>query len=314
MKRLLDPRILHRLSQSLEILNRKRPLNFVALKKIRTRLSIEMTYHSNAIEGNRLTLKETLLVLSEGITVKGKNLQEHLEAKNHEEAMHFLFALIDSKKRINFSNHLIRQLHQLIVKDTEKNIAGKYRNTDVRILGSKHQPPAGYQVALEMEKFVGWLSKNSSRMHPVELAVIAHHRFVAIHPFADGNGSTGRLLMNLILMKKGYPIGIILKNDRQKYYAALDQADRGNLVLLARLVAQAVERTFSIYLESTSKSSPQTESIVLSKLAEKSDFSAKYLNLLARSGLLNARKEGRNWYSSVKDLEDYKKNRIRKRY
>jgi Fic family protein len=253
-------------------------------------------------------------VLSEGITVKGKNLQEHLEAKNHEEAMHFLFALIDSKKRINFSNHLIRQLHQLIVKDTEKNIAGKYRNTDVRILGSKHQPPAGYQVALEMEKFVGWLSKNSSRMHPVELAVIAHHRFVAIHPFADGNGRTGRLLMNLILMKKGYPIGIILKNDRQKYYAALDQADRGNLVLLARLVAQAVERTFSIYLESTSKSSPQTESIVLSKLAEKSDFSAKYLNLLARSGLLNARKEGRNWYSSVKDLEDYKKNRIRKRY
>lgn len=313
MSDFLDERILTRLTQSLQKLNQYRPLKFSILQKLREQLSVEMTYHSNAIEGNRLTLKETLLVLREGITVKGKNLQDHLEAKNHEEALQFLFELVDIKKRLTLSHHIIRQLHQLIVKDTEGKIAGTYRTTDVRILGSNHSPPPGYQVQAKMTDFLKWLALNDEKYHPVEYAALAHHRFVAIHPFEDGNGRTGRLLMNLILMRKAYPLAIILKNDRAKYYSALDQADQGDFQGVARLLAQAVERTLNLYLTAITRSTPQSESILLSELAVKTPFSAKYLNLIARSGALEAHKEGRNWYSSLQAIENYQSTRLRKR-
>lgn len=313
MSDLLDARILTRLDDSLAELNRHRPLKRSILEKLRDQFAIEMTYHSNAIEGNRLTLKETLLVLREGVTIKGKNLQEHLEAKNHEEAMHFLFEVVDSKKKLTLSHHLIRQLHQLVVKDTESKIAGHYRTTDVQILGSKHRPPPGYQVQAQMTNFLKWLATNHKKYHPVEYAALAHHLFVAIHPFEDGNGRTGRLLMNLFLMRDGYPIAIILKNDRTKYYNALDDTDKGDSGAMVRIVAQAVERTLNIYLKAISRSTPKTESILLSELASKTSFSAKYLNLLARKGAIEAHKEGRNWYSSLKAIEEYKKTRLRKR-
>jgi Fic family protein len=313
MTALLDARILKRLTSSIAELNRHRPLKASTLKKLREQFTVEMTYHSNAIEGNRLTLKETLLVLREGVTIKGKNLQEHLEAKNHEEAMNFLFEVVDSKKRLTLSHHLIRQLHQLVVKDTESKIAGTYRNTDVQILGSKHRPPPGYQVQEQMTKFFEWMTESKSKYHPVEFAALAHHRFVAIHPFKDGNGRTGRLLMNLLLMRNGHPIAIIQKNDRTKYYNALDDADAGDILAIVRIVAQAVERTLNIYLKAIVKSSAQSELLLLSALADKTEFSAKHLNLLARKGMLKAQKEGRNWYSSLKAVEDYKKSRLRKR-
>ena len=313
MAALLDARILNRLSSSLAELNRHRPLKASILKKLREQFTVEMTYHSNAIEGNRLTLKETLLVLREGVTIKGKNLQEHLEAKNHEEAMNFLFEVVDSKKRLTLSHHLIRQLHQLVVKDTEAKMAGTYRTTDVQILGSKHRPPPGYQVQTKMTEFLELLASSKSKLHPVKYAALAHHQFVAIHPFEDGNGRTGRLLMNLLLMRKKYPIAIFLRNDRSKYYNALDDADGGDLTAITRIVAQAVERTLAIYLKAIARSSPKTETMLLSELAEKTEFSAKSLNLLARQGLLQAQKEGRNWHSSLKAIEDYKKSRLRKR-
>lgn len=313
MAALLDARILKRLTSSLAELNRHRPLKPSILKKLREQFTVEMTYHSNAIEGNRLTLKETLLVLREGVTIKGKNLQEHLEAKNHEEAMNFLFEVVDSKKRLTISHHLIRQLHQLVVKDTESKIAGTYRNTDVQILGSKHRPPPGYQVQQQMTKFFEWMIESKNKYHPVELAAFAHHRFVAIHPFEDGNGRTGRLLMNLLLMRSGYPIAIIQKNDRLKYYNALDDADAGDMLAIVRIVAQAMERTLNIYLKAIVKSSSQSDLLLLSQLADKTEFSAKHLNLLARKGMLKAQKEGRNWYSSIKSVDEYRKSRIRKR-
>ena len=313
MSSILDPRILKRLNTSLAELNQNRPLKPAVLLRLREQFTIEMTYHSNAIEGNRLTLKETMLVLRQGVTIKGKNLQEHLEAKNHEEAMSFLFEVVDSKKRATLSHHLIRQLHQLIVKDTESSIAGSYRSTDVQILGSHHRPPPGYQVHGQMTKFLTWLSESKKKYHPIEFAALAHHRFVAIHPFEDGNGRTGRLLMNLLLMREGYPVAIIQKNDRNKYYRALDYADSGELRAIVRMVAQAVERTLNLYLKAIAKSSPQTELMLLSKLAEKTEFSAKHLNLLARTGMLKAQKEGRNWYSALKYIEDYRSSRLRKR-
>lgn len=313
----MDPktlqRILERISASNAQLNAQRPFSPLVLNKIRDQFAIEMTYHSNAIEGNRLTLKETMLVLREGVTVKGRNLQEHLEAKNHEEAMFFLFELADQKKRTEISHLVIRQLHQLVVKDTEKSIAGNYRNTNVRILGSKHKPPMGYQVKERMEELLKKIKKEKNNFHPVEFAARIHHEFVAIHPFEDGNGRAGRLLMNLLLLRAGYPIAIILKNDRLKYYKALEMADQGKFEKLTHLIAQAVERSIVIYSNALTRTSAQQEDVVLSKLAKQTEFSSKYLNLLARKGLLRAHKEGRNWYSSLSAVEEYKKSRLRKR-
>ena len=119
--------------------------------------------------------------------------------------------------------------------------------------------------------------------------------------------------MNLLLMRSGYPIAIIQKNDRAKYYKALDDADAGDLIAISRMVAQALERTLNIYLKAVVKSSSQSELLLLSELAGKTEFSAKHLNQLARKGMLKAQKEGRNWYSSLKAVEDYKKSRLRKR-
>ena len=310
----MDPRILKRIESDLHTLNSHRPLKTHVLKKLQEQFTVDLTYHSNAIEGNQLTLKETYLVLREGITVKGKNLKDHLEAKNHEEALQYLFEITNKKQQTRISHALIRSLHQLIVKDTEKSIAGKYRTTDVAILGSKHRPVSGFQVQAEMDKFIHWMNRHEISLNPIEFAAQAHHQFVHIHPFEDGNGRTGRLLMNLILMRSGYPITIILKQDRKKYYQALESADHKNLEPLTKLIAQAVERSLMIYIKAIRGTQKKSEELIsLTELSETAPYSAKYLNLLVNKGLLQATKIGRNWYSTIDSLKEYESNRIRKR-
>ncbi len=307
----MDKRLLSRIDKLLTKLNDNRPLKSSVVDKLREQFLIEMTYNSNAIEGNKLSLKETYLVLREGITVKGKNLKDHLEAKNHEEALKYLFELVDSKKRISISNSLIRELHQLVVKDTENQIAGVYRKTNVAILGSTHKPVPGFRVQEEMNKFVQWVPNGMAKLHPIEFAAKLHHRFVHIHPFEDGNGRTGRLLMNLFLMRQGYPIAIILKSDRVKYYKALEKADKDDFESLIRLIAQAVERSLNVYIQAIESTSNEGEFLPLSKIATKTTYSAKYLNLLINKGLLAGKKEGRNWLTSMKDIKDYEETRLR---
>lgn len=306
--------LLKRIDDKLHLIQSHRPLSGNLVQKLKEQLSIEMTYNSNAIEGNRLTLKETFLVINEGITVKGRSLKDHLEAKNHHEAIHYLYDLIEHDKRQTVSEQLIRSLQQLVVKDTEDQESGQYRKGNVMITGSSHRPPEAYEVPKLMEELVSWVRKNQTRLHPVELAALAHHRLVHIHPFSDGNGRTARLFMNLILMKRGYPMIIILKNDRQKYYRALDMADRGKTSDVEKLIAQSVERSMNIYLKVIKSGASAREKLVpLSALTKKSGFSEKYLNLLARSGKLEAHKEQRNWLSSQKALESYLQARERKR-
>jgi len=306
--------LLKRIDQKFQLLRSKRPLSPTIVNKLREQLSLELTYNSNAIEGNKLTLKETYLVINSGLTVKGKSLKDHLEAKNHNEAVHFLYDLIEHQKRQTISEQLIRSLQQLIIKDIEDSEAGQYRRGSVMITGSKHRPPESFEVPKLMHEFVEWAKKNISKLHPVVFAAKAHHRLVYIHPFTDGNGRTARLFMNLLLMKKGYPIVIILKNDRQKYYRALEKADAGKYDDLEKFIAQAIERSMNIYLKALqSGSGPTDRLILLSELSKHSKFSEKYLNLLARSGKLEAHKEGRNWLSSQRALKNYLANRERKR-
>lgn len=311
---MIPKKLLKRIDEKYARVQSHRPLSAVIVQKLKEQFALEMTYNSNAIEGNKLTLKETHLVINDGLTVKGKSLKDHLEAKNHNEAVHFLYDLIEHEKRHTVSEQLIRALQKLIVKELEEEDAGSYRKGGVMITGSSHKPPDAYELPHLMRDMMVWVKKNLGRLHPVELAALAHHKLVHIHPFNDGNGRTARLFMNLILMQKGYPLVVIMKNDRQKYYRALDKADRGSFSELEKLVAQAVERSLNLYLKALgNQSTPKEKLILLSILAKKSPFSEKYLNLLARNGKLEAHKDGRNWVSSLGSLEKYLAGRERKR-
>jgi len=303
-----------RLESKLSEIKKLRPLPASSVAKLKEQFAIEMTYNSNAIEGNRLTLKETYLVISEGITIKGKSLKDHLEAKDHYEAIQFLYDLIEHEKRHTLSEHLIRSLQQMIVAESDPKIAGSFRTGSVLITGSSHKPPDAQQVPGLVQMLVKWMNKNHDDLHPVEIAALAHHQLVAIHPFFDGNGRTARLLMNLLLMQKGYPLVAILKNDRKRYYDALEKADKGDAAPLVRFVAQAVERSMNIYLKVLApKGSRAQKYAPLSAIASGTPYSEKYLNLLVRQGKLEAHKEGRIWVTTKEALARYVAGRKRRR-
>ncbi len=310
----LDKNLINRLEEKLKKIDKLRPLPPALVKKLQEQFRIEMTYNSNGIEGNSLTLKETFLVINEGITIKGKPLKDHLEAKNHHEALEYLSDLVEKNKHHTMSELLIRNLHQIIVQETDRDWAGKYRNSNVIIGGADHTPPDALEVSKEMKKLISWLQKNIKKLHPVELAALTHHRLVYIHPFFDGNGRTARLFMNLILMQRGYPLVIILKNDRKKYYEVLSQADKGDFSKLVRFIAQSVERSLDIYLKVITPSGVKKEKYLpLSEISPKTSFSAKYLNLLIRQGKLEAYKQGRDWLTSLEAVNRYLEGRARKR-
>ncbi len=311
---LLQPVMRKRLDEKLKRLNALRPLPASAVQKLREQFQIEMTYNTNAIEGNSLTLRETFLVVNEGLTVKGKPLKDHLEAKSHQAALEYLYELIEHNHRVTLSERLIRQLHQLVMQDVDREWAGVYRNGPVMITGTKHRPPEALEVSKKMHALVTWLNTNERKIHPIELASQAHHKLAAIHPFFDGNGRTSRLLMNVLLMRKGFPLTIILKNDRKKYYRVLSRADDGDYAPIIQFIAQTIERSLDIYLralEPTTKKSEQYMS--LAELSQGNIHSAKYLNLLARTGRLEAHKDGRNWVTTKEALTRYEDGRLRKR-
>ncbi len=310
----LNPKIAKRLEEKLKKLNSLRSLPPSAVKKLQEQLKIEMTYNSNAIEGNSLTLKETFMVINEGITVKGKPLKDHLEAKDHNAALQYLYDLIENGKQHTISERLIRILHQIITQETEREWSGRYRNSNVIIGGADHIPPDALDIPQEMQKLIKWLAKNKKNLHIIELASILHHKLVHIHPFFDGNGRTARIVTNLLLMQKGFPLVIVLKNDRKKYYDVLSRVDKGNYIPLVRFIAQSIERSLDLYLKTLTPSSEKREKYLpFSELAKQSPYSAKYLNLLVRHGKLEAHKEGRKWLTTREALERYIKARERQR-
>ena len=310
----LDQKIQKRIDDKLALLNSFRPLPVSAVKKLKEQFAIEMTYNSNAIEGNSLTLKETYLVINEGLTIKGKPLKDHLEAKSHQEALEYLYDFVEKDKKNTFSENLIRSLNQIVQQNIDRQWAGRYRNSGVIIGGADHKPPEALEISKLMRNLIKWVGENKKKIHPVELASILHHDLVFIHPFFDGNGRTSRLAMNIILMQVGFPLVIVLKNDRKKYYQTLSLADKGNYVPFVNFIARAVERTLDIYLKILMPSKRGKEKYIsLADLAKDSKFTEKYLNLLARSGKLEAHKEGRNWLTSKDALKRYMDSRERVR-
>lgn len=311
---LLNPLLKNRLESKLSILNSYRPLPPVIVDKLRTQFAVEMTYNSNAIEGNSLNLKETAWVIQDGLTIKGKPLKDHLEARDHYDALTYLYELIEHDTHQTVSEVLIRSLHRLVVRETEKKEAGKYRDGNVMITGADHIPPDMVEVPGLMRSLMRWIASNQSKLNSIELAAITHHKLVNIHPFFDGNGRTARLVMNLLLLQQGYPLVIILKNDRLKYYRALAAADKGNYQSFVRFVAQAVERSLNVYLKAIAPPRKTNDKyFLLSELAKSLPYSTKYLNLLARMGKIEAHKEKRNWTTTLSAIERYMRDRQRQR-
>jgi len=202
-----------------------RPFSQAMLNNLHESLVLQWTYHSNAIEGNTLTLKETRVAL-EGITVGGKSLREHFEVINHRDAILFVEKLVQDNQAL--SEWQIKQIHQLILRNIDDENAGCYRRMNVTIAGANHVPPDSVQLADLMAAFINWYQKSQSLLHPIELAARVHADFVKIHPFTDGNGRTSRLLMNLELMKCGFPPVVLTVERRLEYYQALDLAHTQN--------------------------------------------------------------------------------------
>ncbi len=222
-----------------------RPLKKEIVKNLREDLILKWTYNSNAIEGNTLTLKETKVVL-EGVTIGGKTLREHLEAINHREAIFYLEDLVKEITPLSEAN--IKSLHQLILKGIDDTNAGRYRRVNVVIAGAKNVPPDYLHVQDEMAAFIDWYKKEKKNLHPVELAAMVHSDFVKIHPFVDGNGRTARLLMNLELMKAGFPPAVLPVEKRLEYYNALDMAHiKNNYIPFLNLMMEIVEKSFKPY-------------------------------------------------------------------
>lgn len=223
-----------------------RPIPKHSLKSLRDKLALEWTYHSNGIEGNTLTLRETKVVL-EGITVGGKSIREHLEARNHGDAIEFLEEIVSKGEPVD--QWQIKNLHGLVLKGIDDAEAGRYRSENVAISGASTTPPSFLHLDEEMTSLIEWYM-SASDTHPIRRAAELHTRFVEIHPFIDGNGRTGRLLMNFELMKSGYPPAILLKEDRLRYYDALDEAClTKDYSQITALVADACQRSLDAYLE-----------------------------------------------------------------
>jgi Fic family protein len=255
------------------------------------------TYHSNAIEGNTLTLPETKLVLEEGITIGGKSLREHLEATNNARAFDLMESMAKKKKKID--HVVIQQIHEVVTAGIIED-AGKYRTRNVRITGAAKTPPDWSKVTGLMDELIEKIAQY--KRHPVEVAALLHHGFVRIHPFIDGNGRVARLLTNLYLIARGYPPVVLRIEERGKYYRFLRAADAGKPDLFVNFIAKAVNDNLTMYL---SIFGGADELLPLKELAQNSPYSQEYLSLRARQGVLDATKFGKTWYSTRYAIEQY---------
>ena len=224
-------------------LDSRRPLTEGEVERLNEEFIVEYTYNSNAIEGNTLTLRETDLVLR-GLTIDQKPLKDHMEAVGHKEAFDFVRELVQDN--ISISERVIQQIHFLVLAD-KRDDRGVYRRVPVRIMGAQHEPVQPYLIQPRMEQLL--INYSESTEHIITKLARFHIEFEAIHPFIDGNGRTGRLLVNLELLKAGYPPIDIKFADRMAYYNAFDEYHvKGNLSPMEKLFAEYVNARLDQYL------------------------------------------------------------------
>jgi len=220
-----------------------RPLQSLQVEKLESYFDELYTYDSNRIEGNTLTLQETSLIINRGITIQGKPLREHLEVINHIEAIEYIKDI--TKSNIEFNERALLNIHYLVLKSIQSREAGKYRNCDVLISGSRHTPASFLQLDELMSEYFKFYIENRDRLHPIILSANMHERLVTIHPFIDGNGRTSRLVMNFLLLKSGYLITNISADEREDYYKKLEKSQvdnqkEGFYIFIAKKVKNAL--------------------------------------------------------------------------
>lgn len=286
-----------KVDQLLKSLNQRRPFSEVTQKLIQDQLMLQWTYNSNAIEGNTLTYKETSFYLLRGLTAKGKSLQEHLEVSNHRDAITFLEEILKNRK-LQISEKLIREIHGILFKGITQIkigwvgrehslsiVAGSYKNQDNHVLkadGTIHYYTQSVAVPAEMKVLVSWIHKNWNIVHPIELAAKTHYELVRIHPFTDGNGRVARILMNLILMAKGFPPTVIKNEKKSEYYDSLERADRGDLRSFLKIVEYEVKETIqSLQMILDGKASPRPMRHVLYEIRKQRQLTQKQLSALS---------------------------------
>ena len=236
--------VLLRIDRKKKELDGRRPLTEGEAARLNEEFIVEYTYNSNAIEGNTLTLRETDLVLR-GLTIDKKPLKDHMEAVGHKEAFEYVCDLV--KDNVPISESIIKQIHFLVLAD-KKDDRGVYRRVPVRIMGAQHEPPQPYLIEPKMEQLLRDFAQSTE--HIVTKLARFHIEFEGIHPFIDGNGRTGRLLVNLELMKAGYPPIDIKFTDRIAYYNAFDEYYvKHNLSAMENLFASYIEARLDKYLK-----------------------------------------------------------------
>ena len=221
-----------------------RPLSAGTLRELDRWYDVELTYSSNAVEGNTLTRNETAVVLEKGITVSGKPLRDHLEATGHRDALLYVRELATAAEPVREAD--VRNIHRLVMQRVDPDEAGRYSNHQRLIAGSSLVLPSPAEIPARMGDFARWLQ--TAPLTP-EAAFDAHERLVTIHPFSDGNGRTSRLLMNLLLWRAGYPPVVILPEDRVLYFDALDATRAGDRASYHRFMAERLETAMDHYLE-----------------------------------------------------------------
>jgi Fic family protein len=225
-------------------LNKRRPLTQGELERLRHEFIVDFTYNSNAIEGNTLTLRETALAL-EGITIDKKPLKDHLEVVGHRNAFLYVEELVSGK--VKMSERIIKEIHSLVLMDRPED-RGVYRRIPVMIMGAAHEPPQPYLVPVQMEQLL--YGQKDTKRHPIENVSVFHLDFEGIHPFIDGNGRTGRLILNLMLMQGGYPPVNVKFADRQRYYACFDSYYRDKTAApFVEMISEYLEERLRKYLE-----------------------------------------------------------------
>lgn len=287
---MMDEALYKRIMEKKERLDALRPIPKAVLLRLREQFSVEFAYNSNAIEGNSLTLRETRMVIEDGITIRGKPLREHFEAINHQKAFSFLEDM--AKSGAGITEDVIKEVHRLILSGIEDDYAGRYRDANVRIAGVTKSPPRFEKVPGLMTGYVKHVKENPQKLNDIEMASFVHYGLVEIHPFIDGNGRTARLVMNLFLMGRGFPITMVLKTDRRAYYDRLVSANDGDIKPFMDFIGRCVERSLSLYLDAFDKGPGY---VSIAEAAKKTPYSQEYLSLLARRGVIDALKMGRNW-------------------
>lgn len=297
----LDERLLD-LHGRVQDMRRVGKLTSQVLGRIQKYFRIKDIYHSNAIEGNALTIGETRLVVEMGMTLAGKTLRDQAEAKNLSHALDFMEAIaVSTEKPITLSD--LRQIHALILKDIQDEYAGKYRDREVKIAGSEYKPPKAHWVSQEMDGLGTYIKKVTSPDSPdadlpILCAAAAHAWMAQIHPFMDGNGRTARILMNLILMRHGYPICIITRDDRLRYYDALEESQVGDLSSLIELVYENVEDSLEEWEKAAKEQREEQEWL--------EDLTAR----LEKPALSQARNEYEVWLRAMELLKSYFKQTV----